>query len=170
VSANDVGFNNVSAVFESAGNNSVRNNTAVNLAARSRSSTRSDMNRPHAALPVLIVLTLLAGGCGLKDVRRSKPAGCRVPHRGYGGERRWREVRPLVVVLAGRARRRRRAAVGDRGPLRARERGTLDFRRQAGEYRLAAFEDRNRDLVYQPGEPMVRMPPGKTVACATGGA
>jgi pimeloyl-ACP methyl ester carboxylesterase len=126
------------------------------------------MNRSTAAL---LVLTLLAGGCGLKDVRPQQAlldAACLI--EGTVASAGGAEVRPLVVVLAGRAPASTPAqpwAIVDHFVLESA--GRWIFVTKPGEYRLAAFEDRNRDLVYQPGEPMVRMPPGKTVTCATGG-
>jgi pimeloyl-ACP methyl ester carboxylesterase len=80
------------------------------------------------------------------------------------------EVRPLVVVLAGRS-----AAANPAQPWTIVDHFVLEsagrwiFVAKPGDYRVAAFEDRNRDLVYTPGEPMVRMPPGKTITCTTGG-
>lgn len=37
---------------------------------------------------------------------------------------------------------------------------------QPGDYALAAFEDRSRDLVYQPGEPVLRVSEASQVQCA----
>jgi pimeloyl-ACP methyl ester carboxylesterase len=39
---------------------------------------------------------------------------------------------------------------------------------QPGEYALAAFEDRSRDLVYQPGEPVLNVADDSRIHCATG--
>jgi hypothetical protein len=47
--------------------------------------------------------------------------------------------------------------------------GTLwFFRVSPGTYGLAAFADRNADLIYQPGEPFLRVDPQRLLVCASG--
>jgi pimeloyl-ACP methyl ester carboxylesterase len=42
------------------------------------------------------------------------------------------------------------------------------FRVRPGTYGLAAFADRNADLIYQPGEPFLRVDPQQLLVCASG--
>jgi len=42
------------------------------------------------------------------------------------------------------------------------------FRVSPGTYGLAAFADRNADLIYQPGEPFLRVDPERLLVCASG--
>jgi pimeloyl-ACP methyl ester carboxylesterase len=42
------------------------------------------------------------------------------------------------------------------------------FRVSPGTYGLAAFADRNADLIYQPGEPFLRVDPQRLLVCASG--
>lgn len=46
--------------------------------------------------------------------------------------------------------------------------GPWQFRASAGTYSLAAFQDLNRDLKYQPGEPALRVDAGGLLACSGG--
>ncbi len=47
--------------------------------------------------------------------------------------------------------------------------GTWLMAAQPGLYQLAAFEDRSRDLIYQPGEPLLNRDAARQVQCAAGG-
>ena len=82
------------------------------------------------------------------------------------------EARPIVVVL-GRlvgndATRRDSWQVADHFVLE--QAGNWAFFAGAGTYGIAAFEDINADLVYQPGEPYLQVDPGKLIVCKPGEA
>lgn len=80
------------------------------------------------------------------------------------------DARSLVVVLArltGDDPGRRDAwQVADHFVLE--QAGRWAFSAGAGTYGIVAFEDANANLVYEPGEPWLRMDPGKPIACKGG--
>ena len=104
---------------------------------------------------------MLAAGCVFLDVRKQQEkldAACEV----RGSVRAEDGEHAMVVVLARRAGERWQIA--DHFVLEQPGRWTFAF--GAGTYRLAAFQDRNNDLVYQPGEPLVYG--GRQLACTSG--
>ena len=115
-----------------------------------------------AAFAVLLAV-VLAAGCMLLDVKPQQAkidALCLIK----GNARAARSDASSVVVLL----------VGDPGGQPRIENhfvlesaGTFVFLAPAGTYRLAAFEDANRDLIYQPGESLTD--PGEPFTCAPGG-
>jgi pimeloyl-ACP methyl ester carboxylesterase len=128
---------------------------------------RSLVCRSRAAAP-LFLATLIIGGCAFKEVREQQQkmdALCTLQ-----GQVRAEapDNNPLVVVLV-----RKSAVQGD--PARGwylvdhyvlEGAGRWIFRVTPGTYALAAFKDRNANLVYEPGEPALQVVPERTVTCA----
>lgn len=115
-------------------------------------------------IPAWIVLAAALAGCGMfavKEQQQKLDALCRIGGR-VDAERR--EAVPIVVVLARRA--------GDswqgvdhfvlEGP------GQWLLAASPGAYGVAAFQDLNRDLKQQPGEPYVGLDRERLVTCAAG--
>lgn len=121
---------------------------------------------------VLLLLCATLQGCMFRDVREQQAriaTFCQVEGE-VATERH--EAAPLVVLLL-RATGKGSAA-GESWELA--DHFVLDgpgrwlFRANAGTYGLAAFQDLNRDLKYQPGEPFLRADAGGIVTCAAGEA
>jgi hypothetical protein len=77
--------------------------------------------------------------------------------------------RPIVVALlrpAGATAPGRKWLIADHFVLEAA--GGWAFAVPPGEYRLAAFEDSNRDLRYQPGEPFLGVEAAPPIRCTAG--
>jgi pimeloyl-ACP methyl ester carboxylesterase len=115
-------------------------------------------------------IAAVAGGCMFRDVKEQQArmaAYC--PIEGEVAAER-RSQAPLVVLLlrqeGGEAARRESWALSDHFVLEGA--GRWQFRASAGNYRLAAFQDLNGDLKYQPGEPFLRADPGPLLDCRTG--
>jgi pimeloyl-ACP methyl ester carboxylesterase len=108
-----------------------------------------------------LCLLLLAGGCMFRDVREQQALideNCTIEGRaastGSGGS-------PIVVVLA--RHDGARWLIVDHFVL---ERpGRWAFGVAPGTYGLAAYEDTNRDLVYQPGEPVLPLATATPIGC-----
>ena len=109
-----------------------------------------------------LCLTLLAAGCVFQDVREQQALiddHCYIEGRVAGASA---DAKSIVVVLAQRTGAQWRIVdhfVLDRP-------GRWAFGAAAGTYGLAAFEDTNRDLVYQPGEPVLALDATNPIACA----
>jgi pimeloyl-ACP methyl ester carboxylesterase len=118
-------------------------------------------------LVLALCMLVLGSACVFQDVREQQAlidASCVIEGRASGSTA---EARPIVVVLAARSKDPAQPwRVVDHFVLE--QSGPWAFGVAPGEYRLGAFEDRNRDLVYQPGEPFVRLPEGQKVACTAG--
>jgi pimeloyl-ACP methyl ester carboxylesterase len=120
-----------------------------------------------AGLAAAACALLAAGGCVFQDIREQQAlidSACVIEGRATGTSP---EARPVVVVLATRSKDAARPwRIVDHFVLE--QPGAWAFGVAPGDYRLGAFEDRNRDLVYQPGEPFVRMPEAEAIACTAG--
>ncbi|APV51517.1 hypothetical protein BWI17_18570 [Betaproteobacteria bacterium GR16-43] len=119
---------------------------------------------------LVFVLALLTTGCVFRDVREQQAsieAACLI--EGTVASAR-AESRPIVVLLAQRVP----GASGPKPGWRLVDHFVLEqpgrwvFLATPGEYAFAAFEDTNRDLVYQPGEPFVGLAATPTIACKAG--
>jgi len=125
----------------------------------------------RAKLTLLLWLGALQG-CVFQDVKEQQArvaANCPVEGE-VVAERR--EAVPLVVLLLRQVgtdpAQRDSWVLADHFVLEGA--GRWQFRASAGTYALAAFQDLNLDLMYQPGEPFLRMDAGGLIACATGEA
>lgn len=119
---------------------------------------------------VVAAVAVLATGCVFRDVRLQQAridAQCQI--QGTVASERG-DTRPLVVALV---------RVADTGANGVAQREIADhfvlegagrwaFLASPGTYGLAAFQDSNADLVYQPGEPLLRVDPGSLITCRAG--
>ena len=119
------------------------------------------------------IATVLVGltGCGVfavKEQQAQLDAFCRIGGK-VEAERKDVSV-PLVVILARQTgadpTKRESWQVADHFVLEAA--GPWAFAAPPGEYRLAAFEDANRDLKYQPGESFLGVEATAPIQCAAG--
>jgi pimeloyl-ACP methyl ester carboxylesterase len=110
---------------------------------------------------LLLSVALLAGGCVFRDVREQQALideNCVIEGRAASAGT---GANPIVVVLARRTGAQWR--IVDHFVL---ERpGRWGFGAAPGTYGLAAFEDTNRDLVYQPGEPLLPLAAATPIEC-----
>lgn len=114
-------------------------------------------------------------GCVMLDIgnipqqQKKIDSACRI-EGSVRAESEGGDSRSLVVVLArltGADPERRDAwQVADHFVLE--QAGRWVFTAGAGTYGVVAFEDANANLVYEPGEPWLRMEPGKPIACNAG--
>ena len=125
-----------------------------------------------SARAALVLLLGALQGCVFSDVREQQAklaASC--PLEGEVAAER-RAAAPLVVLLLRRpdtdAARREAWELADHFVLE--DAGRWQFRASAGTYGLAAFQDLNHDLKYQPGEPFLRVDSTGLIACTTGEA
>jgi pimeloyl-ACP methyl ester carboxylesterase len=128
------------------------------------------VNILRLAAPVFLA-SVLAAGCVFQDVREQQAkleATCVIDGTTSSAGT---TPHPIVVVLARRTlpadKSERPWQIADHFVME--EPGPWAFISPPGDYRLAAFADTNRDLVYQPGEPMVDTGTERTHACAAGG-
>lgn len=112
---------------------------------------------------------LLLASCVFQDVREQQArldATCVIEgtaSTASGGER------PIVVALLrppGDSAPGRKFLIADHFVLETA--GRWAFAAPPGEYRLAAFEDTNRDLRYQPGEPFLGVEAAAPIRCGVG--
>jgi pimeloyl-ACP methyl ester carboxylesterase len=125
---------------------------------------------PAGAACIAVFSGLFTSGCVFFDAHKQQQlldANCVIE----GNARSARaDPRPIVVVLA----RRTEGDAASHTPWQIVDHFVLErpghwmFIAAAGNYGIAAFEDANRDLVYQPGEPFVG-PEANAVLCAPGG-
>lgn len=120
------------------------------------------------AVAALAFALLLLNGCIFKEVKEQQKkldAHCTLQ-----GQVRTEKPgkNPLVVVLVrlpgGRGDARIHWELSDHYVLEGA--GRWIFRAAPGTYALAAFEDRNANLVYEPGEPALAVTPEQTITCA----
>jgi pimeloyl-ACP methyl ester carboxylesterase len=107
-------------------------------------------------------VALLAGGCVFLDVREQQALiddNCYIEGRVAAAGS---AASPIVVVLAQRSGAQWR--IVDHFVLE--QPGRWGFGAAPGTYGLAAFEDTNRDLVYQPGEPLLPLATATPIACS----
>ena len=123
------------------------------------------------ALPRVAVAAaaLALGGCVFQDVREQQAridATCMIDGTASSAAS---QDRPLVVVLlrpAGDSAPGRRWLIADHFVME--QAGRWAFAAPPGHYALAAFDDANRDLVYQPGEPILLPDAAGTITCVAG--
>jgi hypothetical protein len=125
----------------------------------------------RSAVAVLLC-SLTVSACIFRDVREQQEmldASCRVEGRAASGANRERPS-PIIVLLVGEqpggasvqtVSRIDDYFVVERG-------GRWGFVVGSGNYRIAAFEDLNADLTYQPGEPFVGRQAVGPIACGAG--
>ena len=116
------------------------------LARKSPGRLKSSFVAKNVALCVVLAVTLLAGGCGFSTLRKDIEQGAeQAVLEGYSGVRGTRD-NPIVIVVYNVAAKQ----IADLFLLP--RPGPFFFVLPAGKYQLAAFEDRNRNLSYEPGE------------------
>lgn len=116
------------------------------LASKVRSFARGGARRRHwrSRSAALLALLLAVFGCGLRTLKRDLDVSRRQGSLEGTAEIRGGASDPVVVVVE-------RANTGRVADLFLLARpGPFFFTLPAGRYRLAAFDDRNRDLTYQP--------------------
>ncbi|HET7365796.1 MAG TPA: alpha/beta hydrolase [Burkholderiales bacterium] len=118
------------------------------------------------ALRYLLLLGALASAsCKFLDVREQQEklaATCFI----RGAVTSVRETPGAIVVVLARQRDDGEWTVADHFVLE--EAGRWVFAAQPGRYAVAAFDDRSRDLVYQPGEPYATAGFDRPIACRSG--
>jgi len=122
-------------------------------------------------MPTVVALVsalLLLNGCIFKEVKEQQKkldAHCTLQGQVRAGKP---GKNPLVVVLVrlpgGRGDARANWELADHYVLEGA--GRWIFRTAPGTYALAAFEDRNANLVYEPGEPALAVAPDQAITCA----
>jgi pimeloyl-ACP methyl ester carboxylesterase len=135
------------------------------------SSLVKTMRDGMRSLPIFAVLAsvlLLLNGCIFKEVKEQQKkldAHCTLQGQ-VRAEKPGKN--PLVVVLVrlpdGRGDARANWELADHYVLEGA--GRWIFRAAPGTYALAAFEDRNANLVYEPGEPVLDVTPERAITCA----
>jgi len=134
-----------------------------------RSSIRNwlERGRPVQSVAMLVMATLLLGGCIFKEVKEQQQkleSFCTI----QGSIRAEKSGKhPLVVALVRikpvDTQGREAWELADHFVLESA--GRWVFRTVPGSYGLAAFEDRNANLVYDPGEPGLRVSPSTSFVC-----
>jgi pimeloyl-ACP methyl ester carboxylesterase len=119
---------------------------------------------------VCISVAVALGACGMLDVKQQQrkiDANCVIGGR-VEAERR--DEAPLIVVLARQTgadpMKRESWQVADHFVLE--QPGPWQFVASAGTYGVIAFQDLNRDLKHQPGEPYLRIEADKIFTCKAG--
>ena len=125
---------------------------------------------PTLAIGVVLVMALLTSGCMFQTVREQQAKAAALCMLSGTVRTELPSPSPLIVGLL-------RHSGGDVTAVEnfrlvdhfVVEGGTLwFFRVSPGTYGLAAFADRNADLIYQPGEPYLRADPQRLLVCASG--
>jgi hypothetical protein len=134
--------------------------------------TPHSLSKPALAAGAALLITLLAAGCAFQTVREQQAkiaALCTIS----GTVRTERPTtNPLIVALV-----RQRGAGDLEQPANwdlfdhfvVEGSGSWHFLVSPGTYGLAAFEDRDSNLVYRPGEPFLGVDPNRLIACGRGG-
>ena len=125
---------------------------------------------PTLAVGVVLVMALLTSGCMFQTVRAQQAKAAALCTLSGTVRTELPSESPLIVGLL-------RHSGGDVTAVEnyrlfdhfVVEGGTVwFFRVSPGTYGLAAFADRNADLIYQPGEPFLRVDPQRLLVCASG--
>ena len=125
--------------------------------------------RPALPRAALAAAALTLAGCVFQDVREQQARldeTCVIDGTASSAAS---QDRPIVVVLvrpAGDSVPGRRWLVADHFVLE--QAGRWAFAAPPGHYSLAAFDDANRDLVYQPGEPILLPDATAPIVCVAG--
>ena len=120
-----------------------------------------------------LICSLFAGGCMVFDAKKQMEqidASCLFSGSVTTART---EPRPIIVILVrgveGETDRRSRFEVVDHFVMERAGKWQFLVPKAGGSYAVAAFEDVNRDFVYQPGEPYGRVGADNPIACAAGG-
>ena len=122
------------------------------------------------AVGVVLVMALLTSGCMFQTVRKQQAKAAAVCTLSGTVRTEIPSPSPLIVGLL-------RQSGGDGTAVEhfslvdhfVVDGGALwFFKVSPGTYGLAAFADRNADLIYQPGEPFLRVDPQRLLVCASG--
>ena len=125
---------------------------------------------PTRAVGVVLVMALLTSGCMFQTVREQQAKAAALCMLSGTVRTELPSPSPLIVGLL-------RQSGGDVTAVEnfrlvdhfVVEGGALwFFKVSPGTYGLAAFADRNADLIYQPGEPFLRVDPQRLLVCASG--
>jgi len=125
---------------------------------------------PTRAVGVALVMALLTSGCMFQTVREQQAKAAALCTLSGTVRTELPSPSPLIVGLL-----RQRGGDGtavehfhlvDHFVVDGGDRWF--FRVSPGTYGLAAFADRNADLIYQPGEPFLRVDPERLLVCASG--
>ena len=125
---------------------------------------------PTRAVGVVLVMALLTSGCMFQTVREQQAKAAALCIISGTVRTELPSPSPLIVGLL-------RHSGGDVTAVEnfrlvdhfVVEGGALwFFKVSPGTYGLAAFADRNADLIYQPGEPFLRVDPQRLLVCASG--
>ena len=125
---------------------------------------------PTLAIGVVLVMALLTSGCMFQTVREQQAKAAALCMLSGTVRTELPSPSPLIVGLL-------RHSGGDVTAVEnfrlvdhfVVEGGALwFFRVSPGTYGLAAFADRNADLIYQPGEPFLGVDPQRLLVCASG--
>ena len=129
--------------------------------------------RASGARSLALVLVILVGalqGCVFRDVKEQQAriaTFCQLDGEVRAARR---DAGPLVVLLLRQTGKdisvRESWELADHFVVE--DAGPWQFRVSAGTYGLAAFQDLNHDLKYQPGEPFLRVEPAGRLVCSTG--
>lgn len=132
--------------------------------------TTVEPSRTRRGLPAAALLTatlLVLNGCIFKELQEQQQkmdALCTLQGQVHAAQP---DGHPLVVLLV-----RKSTAPGSRSGWELLDHYVLEgagrwfFRVEPGTYALAAFEDRNANLVYDPGEPALQVAPERVVTCS----
>ena len=122
------------------------------------------------AVGVVLVMALLTSGCMFQTVREQQAKAAAVCMLSGTVRTEPPSPSPLIVGLlrqsGGEVTAVENFRLVDHFVV---EGGALwFFQVSPGTYGLAAFADRNADLIYQPGEPFLRVDPQRLLVCASG--
>ena len=125
---------------------------------------------PTLAVGIVLGITLLASGCMFQTVRQQQAKAAALCTISGTVRAEPPSDNPLVVGLlrhmGGDVQHVEQWRLFDHFVV---EGGTLwFFRASPGTYGFAAFVDRNADLIYQPGEPFLRLDQDHLLVCASG--
>ena len=116
------------------------------LARKSPGRLKSSFVAKSVAICVVLAVALLAGGCGFRTLRKDIEQVAEQAVLEGHARVRGTEGNPIVIVVYSVAAKQ----IADLFLLP--RPGPFFFVLPAGKYQLAAFEDRNRNLSYEPGE------------------
>jgi pimeloyl-ACP methyl ester carboxylesterase len=125
---------------------------------------------PTRAVGVVLVMALLTSGCMFRTVREQQAKAAALCTLSGTVRTEFPSPSPRIVGLL----RHNGGDVTAVENFRLVDHFVVDggalwfFKVSPGTYGLAAFADRNADLIYQPGEPFLRVDPQRLLVCASG--